>query len=176
MSGTMTATLPVRPVIRPRAARLGTNPSSRTAASTRCRVSGATRSGRLSARDTVAAWTPARAATSRIVIRCGCRTLRDPTRAVGPPTEPMTNLPATRLSMATLADARVQLVPWYERSSVQKITHLGCRRLCPRPSRRLRRRPHSPRLARVDPRYIPDQRSGGARNGAPGRPLHRGGT
>jgi len=37
----------------------------------------------------------------------------------------MTNLPATRLSMATLADARVQLVPWYERSSVQKITHLG---------------------------------------------------
>lgn len=27
--------------------------------------------------------------------------------------------------MATLADARVQLVPWYERSSVQKITHLG---------------------------------------------------
>jgi fructuronate reductase len=37
----------------------------------------------------------------------------------------MTTHPAKRLSMATLADARVPLVPQYERSAVQNITHLG---------------------------------------------------
>jgi len=37
----------------------------------------------------------------------------------------MTEHPAKRLSTATLGGARVQLVPQYERSSVQRITHLG---------------------------------------------------
>ena len=69
MSGTMTAMFPVRPVFITCAARFGTKPSLLTAASTRLRVSGATFSGRLSVRETVAGWTPARAATSRIVTR-----------------------------------------------------------------------------------------------------------
>jgi fructuronate reductase len=37
----------------------------------------------------------------------------------------MTKHTAKRLSMATLADARVRLAPPYERSAVQNITHLG---------------------------------------------------
>ena len=80
MSGTITATLPVRPVISPRAARFGTKPRSRTASSTRRRVAGATFSGTLIVRDTVAACTPACSATSRIVARCSRRTTPDPTR------------------------------------------------------------------------------------------------
>ena len=80
MSGTMTAMLPVRPVFITCAARFGTKPSLATAASTRRRVSGATFSGRLRVRDTVAGCTPTRAATSRIVTRrCG-RTTCDVTR------------------------------------------------------------------------------------------------
>ena len=80
MSGTITAMLPVRPVMSPRAARFGTKPRSRTALSTRRRVAGATLSGVLMVRDTVAAWTPARSATSRIVTRRGDRTTPDATR------------------------------------------------------------------------------------------------
>ena len=37
----------------------------------------------------------------------------------------MTGHRAKRLSTDTVAGARVQLVPQYERSSVQRITHLG---------------------------------------------------
>jgi fructuronate reductase len=37
----------------------------------------------------------------------------------------MTNEPAKRLSMATLARAHLSLVPAYDRSSTQRITHLG---------------------------------------------------
>ena len=54
------------------------------AASTRRRVSGATFSGTLMVRDTVAACTPARAATSRIVARCSRRTHARPYTAARP--------------------------------------------------------------------------------------------
>src|SRR4051794_20271793 len=59
--------LPVLPVIRLCAARLGTYPSSSAAASTRLRVARLTRVDSASARDTVDVATPALIATSRMV-------------------------------------------------------------------------------------------------------------
>ena len=125
MSGTITATLPVRPVMRPRAARFGTKPSSRTAASTRRRVSGATFSGTLMVRDTVAACTPARAATSRIVARCSRRTTPDPTRrpVAAEGTNDGRRRPTVRAG--TLHLARAGALPDYDRSAAPCITHLG---------------------------------------------------
>ena len=107
-SGTITATLPVLPVISPRAARLGTKSSSATTASIRSRVAVATCSGRFRARDTVAACTPARSATSSIVTRPLRRTVPTLGRAVT----------AERLSPANTAVS-------YDRSAAPSIVHLG---------------------------------------------------
>jgi hypothetical protein len=63
-SGTRIAMTPVRPVMRLRAARFSSYPSSAAASSMRRRVSGRTISGRASARDAVDTVTPARFATS----------------------------------------------------------------------------------------------------------------
>ena len=68
MSGTTMPRLPVRRRASERATGFGAYRSSSAAASTRCRVSGATASGWVNTRDTVAGETPARAATSRTVI------------------------------------------------------------------------------------------------------------
>src|SRR5699024_10450682 len=67
MSPTGRATRPVRPARRPRATVFGAYFRSATAARTRWRVPGETRSGSLSTRETVVRETPARRATSRIV-------------------------------------------------------------------------------------------------------------
>ncbi len=126
MSGTITATFPVRPVMRPRAARFGTKPSSRTAASTRRRVSGATFSGTLMVRDTVAACTPARAATSRIVARCSRRTTPDPTRrpvAAEGTDDSRSN--GNGCAAARCTEAQADALPDYDRSRAPCITHLG---------------------------------------------------
>ena len=66
-SGTITASVPVRWRLSPRARRLGTYPSSAMARSTRRRVSGLTRSLSLITRETVIGETPERRATSLIV-------------------------------------------------------------------------------------------------------------
>src|SRR5204862_24542 len=66
-SGTITASVPVRWRLSPRARRLGTYPSSEIASSTRRRVLGLTRPLSLITRDTVIGETPERRATSLIV-------------------------------------------------------------------------------------------------------------
>ena len=68
MSGTTMPRLPVRRRASERATGCGRYRSSSAASSTRRRVSGATASGWVNTRETVAGETPARAATSRIVI------------------------------------------------------------------------------------------------------------
>ena len=66
-SATITAMLLVRPVTSPRAARLTLYPSRSICAKIRAFVSASTRSGRVRARETVEADTPAAVATSEIV-------------------------------------------------------------------------------------------------------------
>ena len=68
MSGTTRPRLPVLPRASDRATGCGAYRSSSAALSTRRRVSTVTDSGRENTRETVAADTPARAATSRMVI------------------------------------------------------------------------------------------------------------
>ena len=68
MSGTTMPRLPVRRRASERATGFGAYRSSSAASSTRRRVPGATASGWVNTRETVAGETPARAATSRIVI------------------------------------------------------------------------------------------------------------
>src|SRR3954454_15922336 len=71
MSATISPMLPVRPVIRARAARFGRYPMASAAARTRLRVSGLTRCGAEKVRETVEMWTPEAPATSRMVTDIG---------------------------------------------------------------------------------------------------------
>ena len=68
MSGTISPTSVARPARSVAAEPFGTQPSSSIASRTRSRVSSATRSGRLTTFETVPTETPARSATSLIVM------------------------------------------------------------------------------------------------------------